>query len=67
MQYRYRETIYHIKVLQKTSGRTEASVTIDGVVQHGKMIPLIDDRREHSVEVNAEATVVSSSTLFQHQ
>lgn len=67
VHYRYRETIYHIKVLQKTSGRTEASVTIDGVVQHGKMIPLIDDRREHSVEVNAEATVVSSSTLFQHQ
>ena len=48
IHYRYRETLYHISVLQD---RTKASVTIDGVVQPDLTIPLVDDSREHNVEV----------------
>ncbi len=48
MHYRYRETVYHIEIVQ---GPEEAGITIDGDTQPGDAIPLVDDRREHSVEV----------------
>jgi len=51
VHYRYRETVYHIAVLQTRAGNGEISVTVDGVEQHDKTIPLVDDRQEHSVEV----------------
>ena len=51
VHYRYRETIYHITVQQTPPGSGETSVTVDGVEQPDKIIPLVDDRQEHSVEV----------------
>jgi cellobiose phosphorylase len=51
MHYRYRETIYHITILQTSAGKGETHVTVDGVEQHEKVIPLSDDRQEHTVEV----------------
>ena len=51
VHYRYRETLYHITVLQTRSDSGESSVTIDGVEQHDKAISLVDDRKEHTVEV----------------
>jgi cyclic beta-1,2-glucan synthetase len=51
VHYRYRETVYHIDVLQTGQDKGGASVTVDGVERHDKAIPLIDDRQEHSVEV----------------
>jgi cellobiose phosphorylase len=51
VHYRYRETIYHITVMQTREGESETNVTVDGVEQHNKAIPLVDDRQEHSVEV----------------
>jgi cellobiose phosphorylase len=51
VHYRYRETVYHIDVLQSRAGVYESSVTVDGVEQHDKAIPLVDDHQEHSVEV----------------
>ncbi|NTW99427.1 MAG: cyclic beta 1-2 glucan synthetase, partial [Geobacteraceae bacterium] len=50
IHYRYRETVYHITVLQTDDGAT-ASVTVDGVEQPDNAVPLFDDRQEHSVEV----------------
>ncbi len=49
MHYRYRETVYHITVLQTNNG--SAGVIVDGVEQPDKAIPLFDDHLEHSVEV----------------
>ena len=49
--YRYRETVYEIAVLQQPAKVGETTVTVDGVEQHDKTIPLVDDRRNHSVEV----------------
>ncbi|MCL4492762.1 MAG: hypothetical protein M1510_12855, partial [Nitrospirae bacterium] len=55
VHYRYRETLYHITVRQTPAANNkmigEMSVTVDGVEQHDKAIPLVDDRQEHSVEV----------------
>ncbi len=52
LHYRYRETVYHITVLQARDGKGEASVTVDGIERSDKAIPLVDDLQEHSVEVN---------------
>jgi cellobiose phosphorylase len=52
VHYRYRETVYHIRVLQTGAGNGETSVTVDGVDRADKAIPLVDDRKEHTVEVN---------------
>ncbi|MBI5593436.1 MAG: cyclic beta 1-2 glucan synthetase [Deltaproteobacteria bacterium] len=52
VHYRFRETIYHIRVTQKQAGEKEAAtVTVDGVVQPGNAIELVDDGREHEIEV----------------
>jgi cellobiose phosphorylase len=52
VHYRFRETVYHVKVRQRHGGGERATaVTLDGVVQEGKEIRLFDDRREHFVEV----------------
>jgi cellobiose phosphorylase len=51
LHYRYRETVYHISVLQTRAGNGGMSVTVDGVEQRDAAIPLVDDRRDHSVEV----------------
>jgi cellobiose phosphorylase len=55
LHYRYRETLYHITVLQVSAGSGETCVTVDGVAQHDKVTPLVDDRQEHSVEVKIQA------------
>jgi cellobiose phosphorylase len=49
--YRYRETTYEIDVLQQVAATGQTSVTVDGVPQPDRTIPLVDDRGKHSVEV----------------
>ncbi len=49
IHYRYRETVYHIVVAQTGD---ETRVTVDGVARRDGAIPLIDDRRDHFVEVS---------------
>jgi cellobiose phosphorylase len=48
MHYRYRETVYHINIVQ---GSGEAAMTIDDEPRQGGAIPLVDDRRDHTVEL----------------
>ncbi|MHB1530555.1 GH36-type glycosyl hydrolase domain-containing protein [Acidithiobacillus sp.] len=64
IHYRYRETFYHITVKRVGEKKSEqvTRVTVDGTVVSGTgvdgagrsqgMIPLVDDRREHYVEVD---------------
>ena len=63
IHYRYRETVYHIAVTQMIAGDTAPHgvmrLMIDGVEQVNKIVPLLDDRREHWVEI----TIVASSTF----
>ncbi len=51
VHYRYRETIYHLKIVQGQVGENEGRITLDGVGQGGHAIPLVDDHSEHFVEV----------------
>ena len=63
MHYRYRETVYHITLLQSHTGSDDMSVTVDGVKQHDKTVPLVDDHQEHSVEVRITAAGPTSHSL----
>jgi cyclic beta-1,2-glucan synthetase len=56
MHYRHRETVYHIEVLQTPSGNGGMSVSVDTIEQHDKTIPLVDDQKEHWVEVRIPVT-----------
>jgi len=52
VRYRYRETIYHLAI--RNVGEPAAPggrITLDGIVIEGDAIPLVDDRRDHRVEV----------------
>ncbi len=51
LRYRYRETLYQIAVIQIAGGEGETRITLDGVAQDEPSIPLVDDGREHAVEV----------------
>jgi cellobiose phosphorylase len=51
LHYRYRETVYHITVLQTHAADNRTRVTVDGVEQRDGAVPLVDDRLEHAVEV----------------
>ncbi len=51
VHYRYRETLYHIRILQTPAPNEGMTVTVDGIKQDEQAIPLVDDREEHSVEV----------------
>jgi cellobiose phosphorylase len=55
VHYRYRETVYHIAVLQTSGDNGEMGVTVDGVPQDEKAIRLVDDSREHEVKVKMPA------------
>ena len=52
LDYRYRETIYHITFLN-TSGtwKVPPKIFVDGKEQSQAVLKLVDDRREHFVEV----------------
>ena len=56
IHYRFRETAYHIHIVQIRAGDDatpgETRVTVDGVEQEGQAIALVDDRREHTVTVS---------------
>ena len=60
IHYRFRETQYHITVVQgpATAEGTadEISVTVDGTVSRDGAVPLVDDHEEHTVEVRIGST-----------
>jgi cyclic beta-1,2-glucan glucanotransferase len=52
VHYRYRHTVYHITFSRVADGSTEPlRATLDGLPLDGDVVPLVDDRREHSVEM----------------
>ncbi|MEX1214606.1 glucoamylase family protein [Saccharospirillum sp.] len=53
IHYRFRDTLYHITVnrIGEPSAQ-ETRVTVDGIERPDARIPLIDDLKEHCVEVN---------------
>jgi len=52
VHYRYRETVYHIAVVRTSGAEHEAYVSVDGLEQPGRVISLVDDRRDHAVKIS---------------
>jgi cellobiose phosphorylase len=52
LHYRYRETFYHITAARVEPGSDVVSVTVDSLVQSDRTVHLVDDQREHFVEIN---------------
>jgi len=67
VHYRFRETVYHITVHQTPPTTGDERVSLDGQEQAGMAVPLVDDQREHRVEVwvRAAAQPGSSQTVPQ--
>ncbi|KIH76678.1 NdvB [Geoalkalibacter ferrihydriticus DSM 17813] len=52
VRYRYRETMYHLTIRNVVEATTPGQrIILDGVVIEGETIPLVDDRRDHQIEV----------------
>lgn len=51
VHYRFRETVYHILVSQHRMKPGDVSGAVEGVVRQERIIPLVDDSKEHTVEV----------------
>jgi cyclic beta-1,2-glucan synthetase len=56
IHYRHRGTFYHLTVSRAGPEATTVSVTVDGAAQPDAAIPLVDDHREHDVEVLVPAS-----------
>jgi cellobiose phosphorylase len=61
VDYRYRDTIYHITVVQLGVSEVEPMVTVDGVAQDAPMISLVDDGAHHAVEVRLNRAPAAAS------
>jgi cellobiose phosphorylase len=53
IHYRHRETFYHITLHTPTAGAKFSRLTLDNVEQPGLTLALVDDRRDHTVELFA--------------
>jgi cellobiose phosphorylase len=51
IHYRFRETLYRITIIQLHEGHSKQTLVVDGVVCSDGFIRLVDDHREHQVEV----------------
>jgi cellobiose phosphorylase len=51
LHYRYRDTVYHISVFQTCGTDNKTRVTVDGVERQDDVVPLVNDRLEHAVEI----------------
>jgi cyclic beta-1,2-glucan synthetase len=58
IHYRYRQTVYHITISRLTADSASASqLFLDGNELASETVPLVDDRREHSVELKVRNPV----------
>ena len=55
VRYRHRQTLYQVTVLQTRAADGRPRLTVDGVDLPGMAVSLIDDRRQHAVEVRIHA------------
>jgi cellobiose phosphorylase len=51
MSYRYRETVYDITVRQTREADGVTRLTVDDIERHDLVIPLVDDRQKHEVDL----------------
>jgi len=51
VHYRFRETVYHITVLQSPDRNGEMNLTVDGSPRDNNTVALVNDSLEHFVEL----------------
>jgi cellobiose phosphorylase len=51
IHYRYKETVYRIRFIQKSGIADSKKITLDGVELPSNRVLLIDDQREHTIEL----------------
>jgi cyclic beta-1,2-glucan synthetase len=51
IHYRYKETPYHISIVRSSDAQAGSKTYLDGKEISGETVPLVDDRREHQIEV----------------
>jgi cyclic beta-1,2-glucan synthetase len=51
LDYRHQDTAYRIEVVQAGTGSGQLEVWLDGVLQAGADIPLLNDRQDHHVRI----------------
>src|SRR5688500_11318418 len=61
IHYRFRETFYHITIRNSGEGMTVSRLTLDGEDQPELVVHMVDDRRDHNIEVEIALPVVSDS------
>jgi cellobiose phosphorylase len=54
MNYRYRETVYRITVSRLQEAEGVMTLTVDDVERPDMVIPLIDDREKHEVDLRIQ-------------
>jgi cellobiose phosphorylase len=52
IEYKYKSSVYYIKINNKHKGESVKSVVVDGVLQKDNVILLTDDKNSHTVEVD---------------
>jgi len=58
IHYRYYQTVYHITITRLAADSAGANqLSLDGQELAGETVPLVDDRREHSVELRVGSSV----------
>jgi cyclic beta-1,2-glucan synthetase len=58
IHYRYRQTVYHITITRILADSADANqLFLDGEELAVKTVPLVDDRREHFVELKVWSPV----------
>jgi cyclic beta-1,2-glucan synthetase len=54
IHYRYRETVYHITIINGGEGKSIKRLTIDGADQTQHEIPLVNDHQNHQATIELE-------------
>jgi cyclic beta-1,2-glucan synthetase len=62
MHYRHRRSVYHIHVTQ-VDAESASALTVDGVERPDLVVPLLDDAREHWVELAVSRRDVPAAAL----
>jgi cellobiose phosphorylase len=63
IHYRHRQTVYHITITRVTVDSADANqLFLDGEELAGNMVPLVDDQREHSVELKIWSPLSGSAS-----
>jgi cellobiose phosphorylase len=62
IHYRYRETFYHITIDNDGDVAAGCRIRLDGTESSNGFIPLVDDRRDHRIEIKLGAGLAITDT-----